>query len=197
MNVAAIILAAGQAKRMGSNKMLLPFGRSTVIEAIVTEVAVCNLSDVVVVTGHEHEQIATLLAKYSARCVFNSGYDRSEMIVSIQAGLRALSEKIQAALIVLGDQPRLQRDVVQRIVEAYAPHSLIVPSYQNRRGHPILIDRSLWADVLALPSTATLRDFVQSHAAHIRYIELDSDSIMHDMDTPQDYQELIHREDVK
>jgi molybdenum cofactor cytidylyltransferase len=190
--IAAIILAAGQSKRMGQNKMLLPFGRSTVIESIVTEVTACNLSEVVVVTGHEHEEIAALLANNPVRCVFNSDYDRSEMIVSIQAGLRALSEKIQAALIVLGDQPRIQRDMVQRIVAAYAPHALIIPSFQNRRAHPILVDRSLWADVLALPSTATLRDFVRSRADRIRYVEVDSDSVLHDMDTPGDYENLIN-----
>ncbi len=190
MTAAAIILAAGQSTRMGRNKMLLPFGRSTVIGSIVTEVTACNLGEVVVVTGHDHEQIAALLANSPVRCVFNPEYERSGMIVSIHVGLHALPEKIQAALIVLGDQPRIQRDIVRRIVEAYAPYSVIVPSFQNRRGHPILIDRALWVDVLAQPSTATLRDFVRSHADRIRYVEVDSDSVIRDMDTPEDYRQM-------
>ena len=190
--VGAIILAAGQSKRMGQNKMLLPFAGSTVIQTIVSEVAATSARDVVVVTGYESEKIAAALQGYPARCVFNPDYAQSEMIVSIQAGLRVINDHLQAALIVLGDQPRIRHDLVQRIIAACEPETLIVPSYQHQRGHPILIDRALWADILALPSTATLRDFIRSHEDRIRYVEIDSDSVLRDMDTPADYQELIH-----
>lgn len=196
-SIVAIILAAGQSKRMGDNKMLLPFARSTVIETIVREVAASRVNAIVVVTGHAHDQIEALLSSSAARCIFNPDYARHEMIVSVQVGLQALPSNIDAALIVLGDQPRLQHDIIQRIMAAYLPDLLIVPAYRYQRGHPILIARALWGEISALPPTSTLRDFIRSHEDRIRYVEVDSDSILRDMDTPQDYQENIHREDVK
>jgi molybdenum cofactor cytidylyltransferase len=192
--ISAIILAAGQSIRMGRNKLLLPFGQSTALETIVTEIAACDqVRDIVVVTGHEHDRIEALLTKYPARCVFNPDYAQAEMLVSIQVGLRALAADVTAALIVLGDQPRLQRDIVQRVIDAYTPNRLVIPSYQMKRGHPILIPRSLWPHVLSAPKDSTLRDVIRAHADRIDYVEAENDSVLKDIDTPEDYQTLIHR----
>jgi molybdenum cofactor cytidylyltransferase len=194
--IAAIVLAAGQSRRMGRNKMLLPFGASTVIETVVNEVAACAaVRDMIIVTGHQHNLLEARLAHAPVRCVFNPAYAHAEMLISIQVGLRALPADSLAALVVLGDQPRLQSDIVRRVIDAYAPDTLIIPSYQMKRGHPILIDRALWADVLSLPDTATLRDFIQAHAKQIRYVEVETDSVLADLDTPEDYQEAINRKD--
>jgi molybdenum cofactor cytidylyltransferase len=191
----AVILAAGQSRRMGRNKMLLPFATSTVLETVVTEVAACDqVHDLVVVTGHQADQIAALLGSHPLRCIFNPAYAQADMLVSIQVGLRALSTETTAALIVLGDQPRLQRQVIQRVVEAQQPNAIIIPSYQMKRGHPILIDRALWPEVLALPETATLRDFIHAHEAQIRYVVVETDSVLKDMDTPEDYAKMISHE---
>ena len=190
--IGAVILAAGQSRRMGRNKMLLPFGVSTVLETIVTEVIACEaVADVVVVTGHEPDRISALLASYPARCVFNSAYARAEMLVSLQVGLRALAEEVQAALLVPGDHPRLRRDIIQRVIDAYQPGALVIPSYRMKRGHPILIDRVWWAELLALPETATLRGFIRAHEDHIHYVVVDTDSVLKDVDTPEEYDDLL------
>lgn len=194
--IAAIILAAGQSRRMGQNKLLLPYGASTVIEMIVTEVGGCeSIGDIVVVTGHEADRVAAQLRNASVRCIFNPDYARSDMLVSIQVGLRALADEVTAALIVLGDQPRLRREIVQRVIEAYTSVDLIIPSYQMKRGHPILIPRPLWPSILALPPEASLRDVIRVNESHIRYVLCDDDSVLRDIDTPEDYQEVIlHRD---
>jgi molybdenum cofactor cytidylyltransferase len=189
--IGAVILAAGQARRMGRNKMLLPYGTSSVIETIVTEVTACSaVGDVVVVTGHEPDRITALLAAQPVRCVFNPDYARAEMLVSLQVGVRALAAETQAALIVPGDHPRLRRDIIQRVVDEYQPDALVIPSYQMKRGHPILIDRMWWDELLALPDTASLRDFIRAHEDHIRYVVVDTDSVLQDLDTPEEYQSL-------
>jgi molybdenum cofactor cytidylyltransferase len=189
--IAALVLAAGQSRRMGHNKLFLPYAASTVIETIVAEVAACAaIGDLVVVTGHEADRVTAHLAAYRVRCVFNPQYAQAEMLVSIQSGLRALTDDAQAALIVLGDQPRLRRDIVQRVIDAAEPAALIVPSFQMKRGHPILIPRSMWPPILALPPEAALRDVIRAHAGHIRYITCDDDSVLRDMDTPEDYQNV-------
>ncbi len=179
---------------MGRNKLLLPYGASTVLETVVTELTACPaVTEVVVVTGHESDRITRLLASYPARCVFNPAYARAEMLVSLQVGLRALSADVQAALIVPGDHPRLRREVIQRVIDACQPGALVIPSYQMKRGHPILIDRVWWNELLALPETATLRDFSHAHEDRIRYVTVETDSVLRDVDTLEDYDALLKR----
>ncbi len=190
--ISAIVLAAGQSKRMGQNKLLLPFGSSTVIETIVSEVAATAVNDVIVITGHESEKISETLKRYPCRCVFNPDYARSEMLISIQTGLRSINDQHQAALIVLGDQPRIQHIIVQRVIDACEPGKLIVPSYQMKRGHPILIDRAYFGEILNLPTNSTLQEFIKLHENAIKYVEVDSDSVLRDVDTPDEYQNMIH-----
>jgi len=192
--IGAAILAAGQARRMGRNKMLLPYGASTVLETVVTEVTACPaVTDVVVVTGHEPDRISALLASYPVRCVFNPAYGRAEMLVSLQVGLRALAADVQAVLVVPGDHPRLQRDTIQRVIDADQPGALVIPSYHMKRGHPILIDRVWWNELLALPETASLREFIRAHEDHIRYVVVETDSVLQDLDTPEEYDALLKK----
>jgi molybdenum cofactor cytidylyltransferase len=162
-----------------------------VIETIVTEIVACEaVHDIVVITGHEADRVAACLKEYPARCTFNPAYAQAEMLVSIQTGLRALPKTIEAALIVLGDQPRLRRDIVQRVIDASEPDRLIIPSFQMKRGHPILIPRSVWPSILALPPEASLRDVIRANADHIRYVTFEDDSVLLDIDTPEDYRNL-------
>ena len=190
--LAAIVLAAGQSRRMGRNKLFLPYAASTVIETIVATLVACEaIGDLVIVTGHEADRVAAHLAAYPVRCIFNPAYAQAEMLVSIQTGLRALPAATEAALIVLGDQPRLRRDLLQRVIDAAEPATLIIPSFEMKRGHPILIPRSLWPPILALPPAATLRDVIRANADHIRYVTFADDSVLRDIDTPEDYQGLM------
>jgi molybdenum cofactor cytidylyltransferase len=191
--IGAVVLAAGQSRRMGRNKLMLPYGAATVIETVVARVLACPaVGEVVVVIGHEPDRLAALLKPYPVRCVFNPAYDRAEMLVSLQTGLRALSAEASAALLVLGDQPRLQGALVQRVIAALQPGGIVIPSFQMKRGHPIGLARSLWDEVLALPDTATLRDFLRAHEAHICHVLAEDDSVLKDVDTPEDYQALLN-----
>jgi molybdenum cofactor cytidylyltransferase len=161
------------------------------VQTIVTEVAACPaVTDLVVVTGHESDRIAALLASYPVRCVFNPAYAQAEMLVSLQVGLRTLATGVQAALVVPGDHPRLRREVIQRVSESHQPGAFVIPSYQMKRGHPILIDRAWWAELLALPDADTLRGFIRTHEDHVRYVVVDTDSVLKDMDTPEEYSDL-------
>ncbi len=112
------------------------------------------------------------------------------MLSPIQIGLRSADASAQAALIALGDQPMVEQSVVDRIVEAgsRSRHRLVVPSFQMRRGHPFLVDRSLWRDVLALTCRQSLRDFFKNTSAPIHYVEVSTSSVLRDLDTPADYE---------
>ncbi len=186
----AVILAAGLSSRMGQPKMLLPWGSHTVIEQVIRTIIEGGLQSPVVVTGAGHEIIRTLLEEYPVQAVFNPLYADGEMLHSFQVGIAALEIDCPAALIVLGDQPQIQVETVRAILHEYEtnPSPLIIPSYQMRRGHPWLVRQELWAEILAIQPPVTLRDFLKKHAGDIHYLNLDSATILADMDTPEDYQ---------
>jgi molybdenum cofactor cytidylyltransferase len=99
-------------------------------------------------------------------------------------------EQTQAALIGLGDQPQVEEGSVRFVCEAFrqSKPSLIVPSFHRKRGHPWLVARPLWSEILALKPFQTPRDFLNNHANEIHYVNMDSPTILTDLDTPDDYQ---------
>jgi molybdenum cofactor cytidylyltransferase len=187
--IAAIVLAAGLSRRMGVPKMVLPWKNTTVIGQVVDVLAQAGINEMVVVTGGAHEQVEAALEGLPVKLVFNPRYPEDEMAYSLQAGLLALSEEVEATLVALGDQPQIECTVVQAIMAAYqqSKAALIVPSYKMRRGHPWLMVRSLWPEVQILPSGRTLRDVLNAQAEQINYLQVDTPSILQDLDTPEDY----------
>jgi molybdenum cofactor cytidylyltransferase len=188
--IAAIVLAAGMSRRMGEPKMVLPWGQTTVIGHVVNVLAQPGIDEIVVVTGGAHDLVEAALQGSPARLVYNPRYKEEEMAYSLQTGLLALSEKVAASLVVLGDQPQIESEVVRDVLGAFelSKADLVIPSYRMRRGHPWLISRSLWQDLLNLPSGKTLRDLLNANADRIYYLEVKTPSILQDLDTPQDYQ---------
>lgn len=186
--ITALILAAGQSKRMGKPKMLLPWGKMTVLETVIATFEAAGVEDIVVVTGGYREQVEALIED-SARTVFNPRYAEGEMLSSVQAGLAASKPGTEAVLIGLGDQPQVRERSVKIVLDEYhqSGASIIVPSYQMRRGHPWLVARAHWNEILSLQPSESLRDFLNLHAEDIRYVVSDNDSILQDLDTPEDY----------
>ena len=191
--IAAVVLAAGKSERMGRPKMCLPWRETTVIGQVVTTLLHAGLEDVVVVTGGAADEVLEALsclpADWPVRTVFNPGYATGEMLSSIQAGLAALGQQVEAGLIAIGDQPQMKAQVVRQVIRTYQETGaeLVVPSYQMRRGHPMLLARTLWNELRDLRSPQTLRDLVQAHQSHIVYVNVRTASILQDLDTPEDY----------
>ena len=194
--ITALILAAGQAKRMGQPKMLLPWGDTTVLGQVIETVQRAGVNDILVVTGGAREQVEEIVAGYGGRVVHNENFKNGEMLSSLQIGLRVLrgfavsdSSSAEAALIILGDQPQVEersvRAVASRFVETRA--RLVVPSYRMRRGHPWLAARPLWEEILQMNPQQTPRDFLNRHASEIEYVNVDTPSILSDLDTLEDY----------
>ena len=187
--IAAVILAAGQSRRMGQPKMILPWGNHTVIEQVVSVLVEAGVGEIVAVVGGARRQVEAALDGLPVRAVFNPRFDEAEMTASLQTGLASLSPDIPASLVVLGDQPQIERTIVVAVMEAFRATNaeLVIPSYQMRRGHPWLIARSEWDGVWALQPPDTMRDFINRHADRIHYLNVDSPSVLKDLDTPGDY----------
>ena len=197
--VGAVVLAAGKSERMGKPKMGLPWGNTTVIGQVIATLVEVGLDDVVVVTGGGRKEVERALnglpQGWSVRAVFNPDFTAGEMLSSLQRGVVALGEAFDAALIALGDQPQIQTAVVRTIMDTYIQSgaSLVIPSYAMRRGHPMLIARSLWAGLLALRPPQTLRELIQVYQDEIVYVNVDTPSILQDLDTPEDYRQFKPR----
>lgn len=187
--ISAIILAAGESRRMGQPKMLLPWGNGTVLTRVIAVFREAGVEDILVVTGGARKQVDELVADLGVQTVFNEAFQTGEMLSSIQCGIRALTCQTQAVLIGLGDQPQVQAGSVRKVCEAFVEtkSSLVVPSYRMRRGHPWLAARSLWEELLGMEPPQSPRDFLNAHAANIRYVNVDDPNILADLDTPQDY----------
>ncbi|MEO8397967.1 MAG: selenium cofactor biosynthesis protein YqeC, partial [Chloroflexota bacterium] len=191
--VGAIVLAAGMSSRMastGQHKVLLPWTNGkTIIEHIIDQLLLARIDHITVVTGNRADEIGALAEKRGANVVFNPNYRTGEMLSSLKVGLKAQPANIAAALVVLGDQPRIQPKIVGQLTLAYAEGKgdLIAPSYQMRRGHPMLIDRLYWGELLALPDDGAPRDVINKHT--VTHVNVDNDSVLQDVDTPDDYKQ--------
>ncbi|MDW8326893.1 MAG: nucleotidyltransferase family protein [Anaerolineales bacterium] len=190
--VAAIVLAAGRSVRMGRLKQLLPWAGTTLLGEVINRLRATSVFDIVVVTGAEREAVEASLAEVMKTdrrvcCTFNPDFAVGEMARSLQVGLRALPANRQAALVALADQPRIEPAVVEAVLqrwrETQAP--VVAPVHAGRRGHPLLVDRALWSALLALPLHANPRDVVEQAA--IERVEVGTESIFFDVDTPEDY----------
>ncbi len=152
----------------------------------------CPATDIVIITGGAREAVeaeaAHLAEKFPVRCIHNPEHASGEMLSSLQCGLAALGPEVETMLIALGDQPQLSLESARKVVAAFESTGarLIVPSYNQRRGHPWLVHRDLWNELLFLKTPETLRDFLKSHASEILYVEADP-TILKDLDTLDDY----------
>jgi molybdenum cofactor cytidylyltransferase len=183
MNISAVILAAGKSTRMGQQKMLMPWGNTTVLGKVIQTLQSAGVDDIIVATN---SKIAPHLTSFGVRVALN---DEGEMLASVQLGLLAQKPSAGAALICLGDHPQVGEMDIRRVCEGFRQSQarVVVPSYQMRRGHPWLIARELWDEILHLRPPQSMRDFLNGHKEEIHYVECDSPSTLQDLDTPADY----------
>jgi molybdenum cofactor cytidylyltransferase len=187
--IGAIILAAGLSRRMKRFKLLLPWGDATVIERVVRTVGDALPGEIVVVTGHRAEDVAAALRGTRARMAYNPDYAAGEMLSSVQVGLLALAADATGALVCLGDQPQMEVETVRAVLdagEAAGWRRIIIPSYEMRAGHPILLPRCAWPAVIE--ATTTLKDALGPYRAEFSYVTVQTSSILADLDTPEDYE---------
>jgi molybdenum cofactor cytidylyltransferase len=189
--ISAVILAAGASHRMGKPKMLLPWGNTVVIQKVVSILLDSGGYRPVIVTGRSAENIKRVIQEPTVIWAHNPDFKTTEMLISLQIGLRYLPEIASAFLVVLGDQPQIEANLIRNIITEFNIHrrAIIIPSYQFRRGHPWLVRTDLAPELLALPEDATMRDFLNAHTDSIDYLNVDTASVLLDLDTPEDYEQ--------
>jgi molybdenum cofactor cytidylyltransferase len=190
----AVILAAGESRRMGTQKLLLPFGDATVIESVVLTALASRVDRVLAVLGADRDAVRQKLEPLGIDFVINENFVKG-MLSSVQAGFAALPPAAEAAVVMLSDQPFLPAGVVDAVVEAFrrSGKGIVVPAFQGRRGHPVLIGLKYRDEVLALDPTDGLRRLMRAHPDDIFEAAVEDANILRDMDVPEDYANELKR----
>jgi molybdenum cofactor cytidylyltransferase len=188
--LAAVILAAGQSKRMGAFKPLLPFGPKTVLESCVDYLLDGGVETVVVVVGQNGNAIRESLQHLPIRIVLNPNPE-SEMSDSIKLGVRELAADTQATFITPADHPAVSPAVVVELANEWRKsRKILVPEFQGRGGHPVLIDLSLRDNLLNLDSSRGLRGLFEARANLVKRVPVNCPFVARDLDTWDDYRAL-------
>lgn len=179
---------------MGEPKQLLLLGESTVLEQTLENVRQADVDEIVLVLGSFAETIQRRLPASrlkDIKVVLNHNYSQG-MASSLREGLAALSTNINASLIVLADQPFTRPETLRRIVDRYLDSNaqIVIPSYKDSRGNPVLLARSVFPEVMALEGDVGCRAIFASHSDEIAKLEVDDVGILLDIDSKDDYERL-------
>ena len=193
--IAAIVPAAGQSRRMGVPKQLLPFAGTTVIGHIVDQLLESHVDEVYVVAGHAADEIRRAVSNRPVRIVANPEYERTDMLASIRCGMRALPKACRAIVVARGDQPAITPHLIDAMIESFATSGkgIVVPVHDGKRGHPLLLDARYGQEILAGYDQVGLRGLLAAHADDIFGLAVPTSAILSDMDYPEDYQRELAR----
>jgi molybdenum cofactor cytidylyltransferase len=187
----AIILAAGASTRMKRQKLLLPYNGKTIIETVVENAARSVNTNILVVLGSHREQIQEQIVNYQVNFCVNENY-MDGMLSSAICGFRALPASAKAALIFLGDQPQIPSEVAGLVIETWlqSKKGIVMPTFNGRRGHPVLIETRYITEIEKLDPNKGLRTLSEIFKDDVIEVECDVPEILRDIDTPEEYEEI-------
>ncbi len=189
--ISAIILAAGMSRRMGTPKQLLKVGETTLLGRVVENVRRSRADEVVLVLGHAADAIRQHLSTDGIKVVINPNYSEG-MGSSLRAGLSALKPDCAGALIVLADQPFVQPCTLDQLIEYHHQHKpqILIPMYKGFRGNPVLLDRSVFPELMQLTGDIGCRAIFGSHLEGIHKLPVEDAGILLDIDNSDDLEKL-------
>lgn len=190
----AIVLAAGESKRMGSPKMLLPFKGLTMIENVIANVLDSKIKNIMVVLGADREPIIKLIRTKAVNYCYNENY-KDGMLSSVVCGFRNIPISHSAVLVFQGDQPLITPKVINSVIEFYisSGKGIVIPVYKSKRGHPILIDRKYRNEIQKLSPDEGLRSLALKFSDDVSEVNTDQAGILRDFDTYDEYKKGINQ----
>lgn len=188
-NIAAIILAAGRSQRFGeTNKMLHPIDGEPMIRHTARHVLAAGLGDVVVVTGHDADDVERALQGLDIRCARNAT-PWAGMGTSLATGANAIKPGADGMFVVLGDMPNLKGETILTLLQSLDPkggHDIVVPVHDGKRGHPVLFAARYFTRLCALSGDTGARDILNAHPERVCAVPVDDPGTLLDVDTPED-----------
>ncbi|HHW06031.1 MAG TPA: nucleotidyltransferase family protein [Clostridia bacterium] len=194
--IATLILAAGRGERMGRLKQLLPWGRNVLLGQTISIYRQAGAGPVLVVVGHAKERIMAQLAGLDVIWVENKAYGQG-MSSSLKAGVQALPEEAEAVLLALGDMPLIKTETVRHITRVFYERrsSIIVPTFQGRSGHPVLMAKELFPRLLNVSADVGARQVIRDNPHLVCYLPVEDPGILIDVDEPEAYEKLRPEEE--
>ncbi len=191
--IAAVILAAGRSTRFGgSNKLLAALDGVPIVRRVAEAVLASRARPVVVVTGHQSDRVEEALKDLDVRLVHNPNYAKG-LSTSLKAGIGTLPTGVDGAIVCLGDMPRIEASHIDRLIAAFAPKEgrlIALPVHNGKRGNPALFGRALFADMMEAEGDTGARHIIGNHADEVAEVDLGTDAIFADVDTPEALQRL-------
>jgi molybdenum cofactor cytidylyltransferase len=190
--ISGIVLAGGTSSRLGQPKQLMELGGRPVLQHVLEAAAAAGLDELVVVLGHRAEDVAAALTlPPAARTVVNPDYATGQAS-SMRTGLGAAAASSEAAVVLLGDQPGMRPADIRAVVDAYRRGAgpVVQGSYRGSPGHPVVFDRGVWPDLLAVEGDRGARDVIKAHPDWVVRVELDAE-VPADLDTLEDYEKML------
>lgn len=193
-NIAAVVLAAGYSSRMGEFKPLLPLGENTALARAVHLFQAAGITRLLVVTGHRAADLRPVLEKLEVPGVHNPDYHLG-MFSSIRAGVAGLPPRTEAFFLLPVDHALVRVQTVKSLLRRRRKSGadIIYPCFAGERGHPPLISAKYTGEILSAPAGGNLRQILARHEAESLDVEVADRGVVLDMDTPKDYQNLLHR----
>jgi molybdenum cofactor cytidylyltransferase len=190
----SIILAAGESKRMGFPKMMLTFKGRTILETVIEVVSSSSVNNTLIVLGAEKEKLTDLIRKYCVKHCYNDNY-REGMLSSVKCGFSNLPSDFDAVLVFQGDQPLITTEAINMVIEAYrsSGKGIVIPVYNKKRGHPILIDRKYTDNIKKLDNRVGLRSLPYQFSYDVMEVETNDPGILRDFDTYEEYEKEINQ----
>jgi CTP:molybdopterin cytidylyltransferase MocA len=190
---AAVVLAAGEGRRFGRQKLLMPLRGSTVVGCVVACLRESGADPIVVVTGPDSGPVADALRGEAVHIVPNPQPDRG-MVSSVRLGVAALPPGITRFILALGDQPGVTTSDVARLLERHRRRGagIAIATHHGKRGHPVVFDAAYRAQIAALSDEQTLRDVIHGHAQDVVEVEC-SEATIRDIDTREHYEDELQR----
>lgn len=194
LNISAILLGAGESKRMGEDKLSLPWGKRTILEHCLQTLSRSRVREVIVVVNERTERIVRHRSGKRVKVVTNPDYRRG-MSSSIRWGLKHLSPDCEGILIALGDQPLLKSQTINALVKAFGREKskIVLPSFKGRRGHPVIFPRTYEKELLRLRGDEGGKTILMKHAENVRIIPVKSEGVLKDIDTWGEYKKEVKK----
>jgi len=195
LNVWAIVLAAGEGRRLGGGKLTLPYGGTTIIGAVVSALESSAVTRIVAVVGRYAEQIQSALQSVESVSFVVNPRPQDGMLGSIKRGVESIPDDVDGFLIVLGDQPEVPRETIDALISAAneSDRLMFIPMADGRRGHPVLFRYTVRDSILALSDNVRLNTWRDDNPELVQLVPVESTAVLEDIDTPEDYREAILR----
>jgi molybdenum cofactor cytidylyltransferase len=196
--IAGLILAAGESSRMGTDKATLTYRGRTFLELVVQTLRETGIERIAVVLGHHAEEIQRNVKIDAAQVLINPDY-KSGQTSSLQVGLRSLMANevdVEAIILCLVDHPAVSAETVRKLVAAFRESGapVVIPTCRGRRGHPVLIRRQVFDELLGLAAGVGADSVLRKFRQETKFVEVEDEGILIDVDDPESYQRLTGKD---